>query len=71
MIKNVKDLKDFLERILADLENYDDEQKVEMVSNTYFLGHPSAFLGISGYDGGYINLDCPVDEDEDYDEEEW
>lgn len=69
-IETIKDLKNFLEDLLENLnENYDDDQKVEKVSNTYFLGHPNYFLGIAGYyDGGYINLDNPVSEEEG---EEW
>lgn len=53
----VKDLKEKLQSVIEDLEqNYNDEQKIIMVSNTYFLGHPNMFLGIAGRDGGYINL---------------
>lgn len=62
----VKDLKEKLQSVIEDLEqNYDDEQKIRMVSNTYFLGHPNMFLGIAGYDGGYINLsDIETEDDE-------
>lgn len=62
----VKKLKEKLQSVIDDLEqNYDDEQKVCMVSNTYFLGHPNMFLGIAGHDGGYINLsDIETEEDE-------
>lgn len=65
---NVKKLKELLSRTLEILEDYDDEAKVRMVTNTYFLGNCHTFLGISGYDGGYINLDNPIieEEDEDY-----
>lgn len=66
----IKELKEKLQGVIDDLDNYDDDQKVEMVSNTYFLGHPHMFLGIAGYNGGYINLDNPVDEDEE-DEEDY
>ena len=51
------------------MQNYDDEQKVCMVSNTYFLGHPNMLLGIAGYNGGYINL-SDIETEEDEDEEE-
>ena len=61
----VKSLRMKLNRFLNILEGYDDEAEVKMVSNTYFLGDCSYFLGVSGYDGGYINLEDPVDEDED------
>ena len=36
---------------------------IKTVSNTYFLGSCNYFLGISGYDGGYINLDVLETED--------
>lgn len=63
----VKGLRAKLQRALNNLEDYDDDQEVRMVSNTYFLGDCSFFLGISGYDGGYINLNDPVEEDEEED----
>ena len=65
----VKELRKELEKALDRLDEYDDEQKVDLVTNTYFLGNCHVFLGISGFDGGYVNLDNPVDEDE-YDDEE-
>lgn len=68
----VKDLKEKLQSVIEDLEqNYDDEQKIRMVSNTYFLGHPNMFLGIAGYNGGYINLsdiETEEDDEEEYDD---
>ena len=64
----VAELKTKLQRALDNLDNYEDDQPVKMVSNTYFLGECRMFLGISGYEGGYINLSDPVDED---DEEEY
>lgn len=62
----VGDLVEFLRDTADELEmNYDSDTKIRKVSNTYFLGHPNFFLGISGsYTGGFINLDSPVDEDE-------
>lgn len=54
----VYQLKEILASYLDILENYDDENEIKLVSNTYFLGHPQFFLGIAGsYDGGYLNLD--------------
>lgn len=61
----VKELRLKLERYLNKLEDYDDDDQIKMVTNTYFLGDDCRyFLGVSGYDGGYINLDDPVEEDE-------
>lgn len=66
----VSDLKDILQNALDNLEDYDDNQKVRLVSNTYFLGHANQFLGISGYDGGYLDLnDIEIEEDEEDEEE--
>ena len=67
----VKELRLKLERYLNKLEDYDDDDQIKMVTNTYFLGDDCRyFLGVSGYDGGYINLDDPVEEDEEDHEEE-
>ena len=63
----VKKLRKVLESVLRDLNNYDDDAEVKMVSNTYFLGDCRYFLGVAGYDGGYINLDEPVEDDEEED----
>ena len=62
----VGDVVNFLRETADSFEsNYALDSNVKKVSNTYFLGHPYYFLGIAGTDGGYINLDSPVDE---YDE---
>lgn len=66
----IADLKQYLQDTIEYLElNFDDEQKLNLESNTYFLGSCSmGFLGIEGNHGGYINLEDPVasQEDEDY-----
>lgn len=67
----VRDLKELLEEKLEILEQYEDDDKIKMVTNTYFLGGASQFLGISGYNGGYISLSAleeyiDTDEEEDY-----
>lgn len=53
----VKQLKELLQEKLDILEEYDDDLEVKMVGNTYFLGGAREFLGIAGYNGGYINLE--------------
>ena len=53
----IEELKQLLIEVLDNLEQYDDKDEVKMVSNTYFLGNPNHFLGIAGYNGGYIALD--------------
>ena len=67
----VSKLKQILENALSDLEGLDDDQEVKLVSNTYFLGHTNYFLGISGYDGGYLDLnDIKVEDDEEEESDE-
>ena len=68
----VKELRRILNKALNLLDTYDDDTKVKMVSNTYFLDGAYYFLGVSGIYGGYINLEEPVDEDDydDYEEED-
>lgn len=71
----VNELKEILERALETLDCYEDEQEVRLASSTYYLGHPHAFLGISGYDGGYVSLDDIeeaiqiAEEEDEYDED--
>lgn len=66
----VKYLKEKLERAMNQLEQLDDEDNVHLESNTYFLHGANNFLGISGYDGGYLDLDRIEEAVEDDDEEE-
>ena len=69
----VKQLKELLESSLEILEDYDEDTKIPLVSNTYFLGHPNAFIGIAGYNGGYLALDWldeTLEKTNDEDEEE-
>lgn len=66
----VKELRRRLESMLDTLEGYDDDREVKMVSNTYFLGACRTFIGISGYDGGYVNCSDMVEDDEDDCEDE-
>ena len=73
----VRNLKNKLENVLSQLDDLEDDQKLNLVCNTYFLGHPRLFLGIAGYEGGYLALDCiedsladKDDEYDDYEEEE-
>lgn len=53
----VGELKELLEMALGTLERHEDWEEIRLASSTYHLGHPHAFLGIGGYDGGYISLD--------------
>ena len=67
----VSKLKQILKNALSDLEGLEDEQEVHLVSNTYFLGHANHFLGISGYNGGYLdlnNIEVEDNEEEESDE---
>lgn len=66
----VKELKELLQEKIDILEQYEDNDEVKMVSNTYFLKGATHFLGISGYDGGYISLSSLEEEIEINDDEE-
>ena len=70
----VAELKEKLQNVINDLNELDDNEKLNLESNTYFLHGSSFFVGIAGYDGGYLDLDNVVehvvrDDDDDYDEE--
>lgn len=67
----VSKLKQILENALSNLEGLNDEQKINLATNTYFLGHAKCFLGISGYNGGYLdlnNIEVEDNEEEESDE---
>ena len=49
-------LKQILQNVIDECEDFEDEQEISLVSNTYFLKGAKYFLGISGYDGGYLDL---------------
>ena len=66
----VKHLKEKLERAMNQLEQLDDEDNVSLEPNTYFLHDANNFLGISGYDGGYLDLDRIEEAVEDNNDEE-
>lgn len=50
-------LRDILRDVLYILDDYSADADVELKSNTYFLKGAKYFIGISGYDGGYVSLD--------------
>ena len=66
----VKYLKEKLEYAISQLEDLDDNDKIHLEPNTYFLHGANTFLGISGYDGGYLDLNRIEEAVEDNDEEE-
>ena len=65
----VGELKEKLQNVIDVLEDYNNWQEVELVSNTYFLGHSRMFLGLSGYNGGYVDL-CNIEDAIQRDEDE-
>lgn len=71
---SVAKLKEKLQDVINDLNELDDDKKLSLESNTYFLNGSRFFVGISGYDGGYLDLDNVAEhveeDDDDYDEEE-
>ena len=71
---SVAKLKEKLQDVINDLNELDDDKKLNLESNTYFLNGSRFFVGIAGYDGGYLDLDNVTEhveeDDDDYDEEE-
>lgn len=71
---SVAKLKEKLQSVINDLNELDDDKKLSLESNTYFLNGSRFFVGIAGYDGGYLDLDNVTEhveeDDDDYDEEE-
>lgn len=69
-METVKDLKEFLQEQLDNLECYDDDQELKIASNTYFLTRAGA-TNILETPNGFVDLDNPVKENnEENDEEE-
>ena len=66
----VKYLKEKLEHAMSQLEDLDDDTEIHLEPNTYFLNGANTFLGISGYDGGYLDLNRIEENIEEDDEEE-
>lgn len=71
---SVAKLKEKLQNVIDDLNELDDDKKLNLESNTYFLNGSRFFVGIAGYDGGYLDLDDVTEhveeDDDDCDEEE-
>jgi hypothetical protein len=67
----IKQLKRVLANALEECESFDDDRKLYLQSNTYFVNGANYFLGVSGFDGGYLDLnkipEMIRDEEEDYD----
>lgn len=59
-----EELKSRLQEIINELDELDDSQEIRMVTNTYFLGDCRMFIGVSGYNGGYINPERLIDYDD-------
>ena len=66
----VKELKEKLQNAIDALEDLNDEDNIHLEPNTYFLHGANDFLGISGYDGGYLDLDRIEEAVEDNENEE-
>ena len=50
-------LKEQLKEIIETLDDYEDDCKIMLEPNIYFLGACHSYLGLSGYNGGYLSLD--------------
>lgn len=66
----VSRIRKMAQNMLEQLEGYEDTDKIELVSNTYFLGDGN-FIGITGYDGGYVEVHRLADKIVREDDEEW
>jgi len=62
----IKDLKKLLEQALENLDNFNDDDEVDLYSNTYFL-KTDFFLATHK---GFIDLDHPTEQDNE-DEDDW
>lgn len=51
----IEELRNILEKAIAKLGKFNDDDEVVVKPNTYFLGDCATFLGLSG--DGYVNLD--------------
>lgn len=60
-LKTIGDLKQFLQEQLDNLDCYDDNQELNVASNTYFLTRNGA-TNILETSRGFIDLDNPVKE---------
>lgn len=66
-LETVADLKEYLQNVIEKLEdNYNDEDKLNVHTNTYFCN--GDFISITRQ--GFIDIDDPVDDEEDEDDEE-
>lgn len=54
----IRDLKERLEDIINELEDYDEEEEIKVVSNTYHLKDKNNFLATTK---GFIDLSNPID----------
>lgn len=60
----VKDLKRHLERIMRDINNFDDEMEVNVSCNTYGMSnYGKGFLAVSE---GFIDLNEPVRDEREF-----
>lgn len=57
-IKTIGDLKDHLKDILFELEDYDDEEEIDIKRSTYFLENKDNFIATQE---GFIDLGNPCD----------
>ena len=61
----IKQLKEHLQSVLDELDDFDDESEVRVVSNTYFLRGATHILETRQ---GFIDLDNPVSESDEDDD---
>ena len=60
-IETIKDLKEYLQEVLDNLDNYEEDEEVVVVENTYWLKGGTNFIQTKD---GFIDLDYPIEEEE-------
>ena len=61
-IMTVEALKEHLQNIIDNLDQFEDNEELKIVDNTYFLKNGQNFIAIENV--GFIDLDTPVDMEE-------
>lgn len=60
-IKTIEDLKNYLNEVLEELEDYDEDTEVEIKDNTYYLTNKNNFLATPW---GFVDLGNPCNLEE-------
>ena len=61
-MKTIKDLKEYLQNAIEELEQFEEEEPLKIVENTYWLKGGNNFIAIESV--GFVDLDYPIDLEE-------